>query len=111
MAEQFYGYYYLSYFIAFLSQIAILAGIVYLLLNRGTKSARMMLIGGILVFLMSVFTLFSNIFIFRHTEPEYIVKYQGVINIVKETFYLLFAIGLFLFIRDYIKKSNLLNKD
>ena len=110
-AEPFLGYYYLSYIIAFLSQIAILAGLMFLLINKGTKSARLLLIGGILVFLMSVFTLISNIFVYRFTDPEFIVKYQGIIYIIKELFYLIFAVGLFLFIKDYIKKTNLLSNN
>ena len=99
---------YLSYFIAsnvltILSQITVWIVCLLIILRRRSLGSILLLLGSTLFTLSSVSGIFIQALLARTSEPETLLKYNGILALSTALFYAIFAIGFVIFVLDYLK--------
>ena len=102
---------YLSYFIAsnvltILSQITVWIVCLLIILRRRSLGGVLLLLGSTLFTLSSVSGIFIQALLARTSEPETLLKYNGILALSTALFYAIFAIGFVFFVLDNFKLNR-----
>ncbi|MGI9547051.1 MAG: hypothetical protein ACR2MM_07435 [Flavobacteriaceae bacterium] len=106
MTETYLEYFALGYVLAFLTQLIILIACIVLIIKERSLASVLLLTGSLLTFLMSITTVITNVVVAKTGNPEELLKYQGFSYGLSEFCYLIFAIGLILFVFQHIREKT-----
>lgn len=106
MTESYVSYFIASSVLTILSQICVWVVCLLLILQKRTLSSILLLLGSTLFTLSSVLGIFIQAFLARTSEPETLLKYNGILALSTALFYAIFAIGFVIFILNYLKFSR-----
>ena len=108
MEESFISYYMIGSVLTFLSQFSIWIVCLLLFIRERTWPGILLFTGSTLIIMGTTGGVLVQSLIAGTSGPEDLLKYQGYTYISNAVFYLVFAIGLVLFIVKYLKLDKVL---
>ena len=105
----------LSYFIigsslTFIGQLAVWVVCLLLLIRERNWASVFLFSGSTLVSLSSIAGIFIEAVIAGNSTPEVLLQYKGIMYIIDALFYLVFAIGIVLFVLQYFRVHRFINR-
>ena len=103
MVESIVSYYIIGYVLTFFSQFSIWIVCLLLFIRERTWPSILLFAGSTLVIIGTTAGVLVQTLIARTSTPEDLLKYQGYTYIFNALFFLVFALGLVLFVLKYLK--------
>lgn len=106
MPESYFSYYLVSSILTALAQLSILIICLFLLIKEKSWASIFLFTGSLLIALGSIMGTVGMAIVGSNGDPETLLQYQSITNILNAIFYVIFALGLILLVLKYINRTQ-----